>query len=72
MTLLPDWKWILRKAWSIRLIATAAMLTGAEAVLSAFGTDWLPIPLWGRMALIFFVMMAAFGLRLVAQNDLSK
>lgn len=72
LRLLPDWKRILRKAWSIRLIGIAAVLTGAEAVLSAFGTDWIPVPMWGRMTLIFVVMMAAFGLRLIAQKDLSQ
>lgn len=70
LRLLPDWKRILRKAWSIRLIGIAALLTGAEAVLSAFGTDWIPVPVWGRMLLIFVVMMAAFGFRLVAQNGM--
>lgn len=69
LRLLPDWKRVLRKAWSIRLIGVAALLTGAEAVLSAFGTDWIPVPVWGRMALIFVVMMGAFVFRLVAQND---
>lgn len=69
LRLLPDWKRILRKAWSIRLIGIAALLTGSEAVLSAFGTDWIPVPVWGRMLLIFIVMMGAFAFRLVAQND---
>ncbi len=72
LRLLPDWKRILRKAWSIRLIGIAALLTGAEAVLSAFGTDWIPVPVWGRMALIFIVMMGAFGFRLVAQNSMQE
>lgn len=70
LRLLPDWRRILRKAWSIRLIGIAALLTGAEAVLSAFGTDWIPVPMWGRMLLIFVVMMGAFGFRLVAQNSM--
>ena len=70
--LLPDWKRILRKALSIRLIGIAALLTGAEAVLSAFGTDWIPVPVWGRMLLIFVVMMAAFGFRLVAQSSMQE
>ena len=72
LRLLPDWKRILRKAWSIRLIGIAALLTGAEAVLSAFGTDWIPVPVWGRMLLIFVVMMAAFGFRLVAQSSMQE
>ena len=72
INLLPDWKRILRKSWSLYAIALAAVLTGCEAVLSTFGTDWIPAPTWVRMLLIFIVMMAAFGLRLVAQKNLSK
>lgn len=70
LRLLPDWRRILRKAWSIRLIGIAALLTGAESVFSAFGTDWIPVPVWGRMLLIFLVMMGAFCFRLVAQNSM--
>ena len=72
MILLPDWKRILRKSWSLYAIAVASILTGCEAVLASFGTDWIPVPTWARMMIVFFVMLAAFGLRLIAQNNLSK
>jgi hypothetical protein len=72
MTLLPDWKRIVRRAWSIYAISLAAILTGCEAVLASFGTEWIPIPAWGRMLIIFFVMMAAFWLRLLAQKNLGN
>lgn len=72
MALVSDWKRILRKSWSLYAIALASVLTGCEAVLSSFGTDWIPVPTWARMLIIFAVMMAAFGLRLVAQRGLSK
>ena len=39
---LPDWRDILRRAWSIRLMLLAGLLSGCEAVLSATGTDWSP------------------------------
>ncbi len=67
MKLYADWRLILRKAWSLRLIGVAGLLTGCEAVLSAFGSDWLPIPTWARMALVFAVLAGAFVARLVAQ-----
>ena len=67
--LLPDWRDIVRRAWSIRLILLAGLLTGCEAVLSAAGTDWLPGPQWVRMVLLFAVLGAAFVARLVAQQD---
>ena len=41
MTLLPDWKEILKTAWSVRFIVLAAVLSGLEAVLPLF-TDSFP------------------------------
>lgn len=68
-TLLPDWRRLIRRAWSLRLILLAGLLTGCEAVLSAAGTDWLPVPVWARMAILFAVLGAAFVARLLAQKD---
>ena len=67
--LLPDWRTVLRRAWSLRLILLAGLLTGCEAVLSAAGTDWLPVPVWARMVILFGVLGAAFVARLLAQKD---
>jgi hypothetical protein len=67
--LLPDWRTVLRRAWSLRLILLAGLLTGCEAVLSAMGTEWLPVPVWARMAILFGVLGAAFVARLLAQKD---
>jgi len=67
--LLPDWRDILRRAWSTRLILLAGLLTGCEAVLSAMGTEWLPVPVWARMVILFGVLGAAFVARLLAQKD---
>lgn len=72
MKLLPDWRRIIRKSWSLYAIALASFMTGCEAVLASFGTEWLPIPAWGRMIVIFVVMMLAFWLRLVAQKNLGN
>jgi len=68
-SLLPDWRDILRRAWSLRLILLAGLLTGCEAVLSAIGTDWLPVPTWARMLLLFGVLGGAFVARLLAQKQ---
>ena len=67
--LLPDWRTVLRRAWSLRLILLAGLLTGCEAVLSAMGTEWLPVPVWARMVILFGVLGAAFVARLLAQKD---
>ena len=68
-TLLPDWRRLIRRAWSLRLILLAGLLTGCEAVLSAIGTEWLPVPVWARMVILFGVLGAAFVARLLAQKD---
>ena len=67
--LLPDWRRLIRRAWSVRLILLAGLLTGCEAVLSAMGTEWLPVPVWARMVILFGVLGAAFVARLLAQKD---
>ncbi len=36
MHLVPDWKRILRKAWSVRLIVLAAVFSAAEVVVPLF------------------------------------
>jgi len=68
-TLLPDWRDILRRAWSIRLMLLAGLLSGCEAVLSAAGTDWLPVPRWASALIVLVVIAAAFVTRLLAQRQ---
>lgn len=66
--LLPDWRDILRRAWSIRLMLLAGLLSGCEAVLSAIGADWLPVPRWASSLIVLVVIAAAFVTRLLAQQ----
>jgi uncharacterized membrane protein len=70
MNLIPDWKRVLRKAWSLRLMLLAGLLTGCEAVINVAGADWLPVPKWARMVVILAVIGGAFVLRLVAQKGM--
>lgn len=68
MKLLPDWKRIVRQAWSIRLMLLAGALSGAEVVLPLLG-DVLP---WSRTtgaAVTGLVVAAAFVTRLLAQPE---
>lgn len=67
--LLPDWRQILRRAWSIRLMLLAGLLSGAEVVLPLFG-DSLPRALFAALSLL--AVMGAFVARLVAQQGLSQ
>lgn len=66
--LLPDWRDILRRAWSIRLMLLAGLLSGCEAVLASFGTEWLPVPRWVSALVVLGVIAAAFVARLLAQQ----
>lgn len=67
--LLPDWKRVLRKAWSIRVLVLAIVLTGAEAVLPIF---WDQIPHRTYALVTFVVVCAAFIARLLAQGNGEK
>lgn len=40
MTLLPDWKKILTKAWSVRAMIAAAVLSGIETALQLGQSAW--------------------------------
>lgn len=64
--LLPDWRDVLRRAWSIRWIALAFVLTMAEFALPAFSDAFPPrvFALLGGLA-----TAAAFVTRLLAQRD---
>lgn len=66
MKLLPDWRRILRRAWSVRLILLAALLAGAEAILPAVSG------LFSRRIyaiLTFVVVVSALAARFLAQKD---
>ncbi len=69
MTLIDNWRDVLRKAWSMRLMMLAAILSGAEIVLPFFAET---IPRGSFAALSFFTVAGAFVARLVAQEGLSK
>lgn len=66
MKLLNNWKLILKKAWSIRLILLAGLLSGAELVLPMYA-DSLPRGRFAALSLV--VTAAALVSRLVAQKE---
>lgn len=66
MKLYDNWKEILRKAWSIRFLAMAGILSGIEVILPLFHDD-IPKNLFAALSLVF--VAAAFIARLVAQRD---
>lgn len=65
--LYDNWKEIIRKAWSIRFIVMAGVLSGCEVVLPLFHED-IPRHIFASLSLFF--VTAAFIARIVAQHDI--
>ena len=69
--LITNWQDVLTKAWSVRLIILAAVLSGAEAGLPLV-IDSYPLPT-GVLALVSMIVSgAALYAHTVAQKGLSK
>lgn len=63
--LIADWQWVLKRSWSVRFLALAAVLSGLETVLPLC-TDLIP---HGPFAILSFcTTAAAFVARFVAQS----
>ena len=67
MKLTDNWRGILRKAWSIRLMVLAGVLSAVEVILPLFADA---IPRGTFAALSGITVAAAFVARLVAQQDI--
>ena len=67
MSLLPNWREIVRRAWSIRLMLLAGLLSGVEVVLPYFSSV-LPHGLFAALSGVS--VGAAFVARVVAQRGL--
>ncbi len=63
-----DWKDILKKAWSIRLIVLAGLLSGMELILPLFSED-LPRGVFAVMSLL--ATSGAFVSRLLVQRNMN-
>ena len=67
MILVPNWKTIVRKAWSVRLIIAAGLLSGLEAAMP-FIDDQMPRGVFAVASLL--VTGAAFVARILAQKGI--
>lgn len=67
MKLASDWKRILRKAWSVRLMILAGLLSGLEVILPLF-MDSIPRNLFAVLSML--TISGAFMARIVAQKDM--
>jgi polyferredoxin len=66
-----NWRQILRRAWSIRLILLAGLFSGLEVAFAVFA-DSPPIPRGTFASLSGLTTMAAFIARVIAQKDVSE
>lgn len=66
--LLPEWKRILRRAWSIRLAALSGVLSACEAILPLF-VDAMPRGTFAALSLL--TITGAMVARVFAQKGLS-
>lgn len=65
MNLYPNWRAILRKAWSVRLMAAAVLLDGAQVVIQLVTPQQPPVWFVGLSAA---VTMAALVARITFQK----
>ena len=69
MHLHKDWKNLLKRAWSVRLMALAGLLTGLEAILPLW-VDSIPRSTFSIASVV--VITLAMVARLVAQSNLDN
>ena len=70
MTLLPDWKQVIRKAWSVKFMVLAALLSGCEVAVSILQpaiTESLPPGVFASFAGL--VTAGALVARVLAQTE---
>lgn len=67
MQAVPEWREVLKHAWSVRLMLLSAGLSGLSAALMFGG--FLPIPSPALFILILVVNVAAVVARFVAQKQ---
>lgn len=67
--LVPNWRAVLKRAWSIRLMILAGLLSGIEVALPFFVDEW---PRGIAAGASLFVTFAALISRVVVQNGVSN
>ena len=68
-TVAADWRYVLRHAWSVRLLVLAALLSGVEIVLP-FWSDYFSRGLF--TALSFIATAGALAARLMVQKEFRR
>ncbi len=75
MRLVENWRSILKRAWSIRLLILAGALSGIEALLSILNSTYIiELPVWVHIVMAMLTppaIAAAFVARLIAQKSIN-
>ena len=69
MALYPEWKLLLRKAWSIRFAVLTGLLAGVEVILPLFA-DQFPRGIFAALSIA--TSIAAIVSRVVLQKELHE
>lgn len=71
MTLVSNWKAVLKRAWSIRFMMLALAASGMETFLSLVDAQFLGLPNGAFAALAGAATSIAFASRLIAQKGVT-
>ena len=69
MTLLNDWKKILKKAWSVRLVLLSGLLSGVEVILPLY-VDSIPRGIFATLSIL--TAIGATLARIMAQPKMDS
>jgi hypothetical protein len=69
--LVPNWRAVLRRAWSIRLIVLSIVLQGVDIIMQ-ITVGQMPDVSWPLRIAAGLSAMAAFGARLIPQKGISN
>jgi hypothetical protein len=69
MNLLPEWKETLKKAWSVRLIVLAGLLSGCEVILPMY-SESIPRGLFAILTIV--VAIGAMVARVTVQKKMGN
>ena len=65
MKLLPDWKWVLKKAWSVRVLGALAVLDFLAAAALLFVDGAAAALIENHLAAVILALAAKSGLSVV-------
>lgn len=68
--LLPDWKDILKRAWSVKFLTASAAISAVETLLQISGNTLFPfLPVWSVPAVLGVLNASGILARVLAQKE---